>query len=54
MAIRGEIRAAGDATGDRVADVVTAATFGGHVKVFDGVTATELRSFSAFESGSWS
>lgn len=45
----GIVAAAGDVTGDGVADMVTAATFGGHVKVFDGTTGTELRSFYGFE-----
>lgn len=45
----GVVSAAGDVTGDRVADVVTAATFGGHVKVFDGASGLEIRSFYAFE-----
>lgn len=40
--------ASGDVTGDGVADAVTAASFGGHVKVFDGATGAELRSFYAF------
>jgi hypothetical protein len=40
--------AAGDVTGDGVADVVTAATLGGHVKLFDGTTGALLRSFYAF------
>jgi hypothetical protein len=41
--------AAGDVTGDGVADVVTGAGPGGvpHVKVFDGVTGAEVRSFFA-------
>jgi predicted outer membrane repeat protein len=43
--------AVGDVTGDGVADVVTAAGAGGgpHVKVFDGVTFEEVRSFYAFD-----
>ena len=44
----GIVAAAGDVTGDGTPDVVTAATFGGHVKVFDGVTGAELRSFYGF------
>jgi hypothetical protein len=44
----GVIAAAGDVNGDRVPDVVTAATFGGHVKVFDGISGGETRSFYAF------
>ncbi|WP_246523457.1 FG-GAP-like repeat-containing protein [Gemmata palustris] len=46
--VGGIIAAAGDVNGDGVADIVTAATFGGHVKVFDGVSLAELRSFYAF------
>lgn len=45
----GIVAAAGDVTGDGVADVVTAATLGGHVKVFDGRTGAEIRSFYAFD-----
>lgn len=41
--------ATGDVTGDGVDDVVTAATFGGHVKVFDGATGAELQSFYGFQ-----
>jgi hypothetical protein len=44
----GIVAASGDVTGDGISDVVTAATFGGHVKVFDGATAVELRSFYGF------
>lgn len=47
----GSVRVAvGDITGDGVADVLTSAGAGGspHVKVFDGNTFTELRSFFAF------
>ncbi|MDY3556574.1 S8 family serine peptidase [Gemmata sp. JC717] len=46
--VGGIAAAAGDVTGDGVADVVTAATYGGHVKVFDGVSGAEIRSFYAF------
>ncbi len=45
----GIVAAAGDVTSDGVADVVTAATLGGHVKVFDGTTGGEIRSFFGFE-----
>ncbi|MDY3560703.1 S8 family serine peptidase [Gemmata sp. JC673] len=45
----GVVAAAGDINNDGVADVVTAATFGGHVKVFDGKTNAQLRSFYAFQ-----
>ena len=43
--------AAGDVTGDGVADLVVGAGFGGgpHVKVFDGVTGAEVASFFAYE-----
>jgi hypothetical protein len=44
--------AAGDVTGDGTADIVTGvgpASVGGHVKVFDGRTGAEVRSFLAFE-----
>ncbi|MBY0456149.1 MAG: peptidase S8, partial [Gemmataceae bacterium] len=41
------VTAGGDMTGDRTADVVTGAA--GHVKVFDGATGTEARSFFAFD-----
>ena len=47
----GEVRvAAGDVTGDGVADIVTGAGPGGaaHVKVFDGATGAEVRSFFAY------
>ena len=45
--------ATGDVTGDGVADIVTAALAGGgpHVKVFDGVTGAEVRSFLAYAPG---
>jgi predicted outer membrane repeat protein len=44
--------AAGDVTGDGVADLVVGAGFGGgpHVKVFDGVTGAEVASFFAYEA----
>ncbi len=48
----GGVRAAtGDVTGDGIADVVTAAGAGGgpHVKVFDGRTGAEVRSFFAYD-----
>ncbi len=43
--------ATGDVTGDGVADIVTGAGFGGgpHVKVFDGQTGAEVRSFYAYD-----
>jgi hypothetical protein len=43
----------GDITGDGVPDIVTGAGTGGgpHVKVFDGVTGAEVRSFFAFDQG---
>jgi hypothetical protein len=42
--------ATGDITGDGVEDIISAAGFGGgpHVKVFDGVTGGEIRSFFAY------
>ena len=43
--------ASGDVNGDGLADIITGAdagTAGGHVKVFDGRTGAELRSFFAF------
>jgi hypothetical protein len=45
--------AAGDVNGDGTVDVVTGAGPGGapHVKVFDGVTGVEFRSFLAFDPG---
>ncbi len=44
--------AVADVTGDGMADVITAAGGGGapHVKVFDGVTFAEVRSFFAFDT----
>ena len=43
--------AAGDVNGDGVADIITGAGPGGapHVKVFDGVTGSLIRSFLAFD-----
>ncbi len=43
--------AIGDVTGDGVPDIVTGAGAGGgpHVKVFDGVTRAEVRSFDAYD-----
>jgi hypothetical protein len=52
-AFRGGVTvAAGDVTGDGVPDIVTGAGPGGgpHVKVFDGVTGMEVRSFFAFDA----
>lgn len=40
--------AAGDVTGDGTGDVIVAAPRGGHVKVFDGKTGDEVRSFLAY------
>ncbi len=42
---------AADVTGDGIADIITGAGAGGgpHVKVFDGVTGAEIRSFFAFD-----
>jgi hypothetical protein len=50
----GDVRTAvGDVNRDSVPDVIVAAGFGGgsHVKVFDGVTGAELRSFFAYGPG---
>jgi hypothetical protein len=52
-AFTGGVRvAAGDVTGDGVPDVITAAGPGGgpHVKLFDGVTGAEVRSFFAYDA----
>jgi hypothetical protein len=48
--IGGVFVAAGDVTGDAMADVVVGADAGGapHVKVFDAVTISEIRSFLAY------
>jgi hypothetical protein len=49
---RGGVKVAvGDVNGDRVADVITAAQVGGfgHIKAFDGLTGSQIRSFFAFE-----
>ncbi len=52
-AISGGVRvAAGDVNGDGFADIITGAGpggVGGHVKVFDGTTSAELRSFLSFD-----
>jgi len=50
---RGGVRvAAGDVTGDGVADIAVGAQSGSSaVKVFDGSSGTEIRSFSAFAPG---
>ena len=49
----GVVVATGDLNGDGVRDIVTAPESGGgpHVKVFDGATGKELRSFFAFDPG---
>jgi fibronectin-binding autotransporter adhesin len=51
-AFTGGVRVAGaDVTGDGVPDIITGAgpgPAGGHVKVFDGVTGVEIRSFLAY------
>jgi hypothetical protein len=45
--------ASGDVNGDGKADIVVGADAGGapHVKVFDGATGAEIRSFFAFDPG---
>jgi hypothetical protein len=46
--------ATGDVNGDGHADVITGAgpgSAGGHVKVFDGNTGAEIRSFQAYDAG---
>jgi hypothetical protein len=45
--------AAGDVTGDGISDIVTGIGGGGlgHVKVFDGATGSEVRSFFAYPNG---
>jgi hypothetical protein len=53
-AFTGGVRVAtGDVTGDGVPDIITAAGPGGgpHVKVFDGITGQEVRSFFAYDAG---
>lgn len=50
---RGGVRvAAADVTGDGVPDIITGAGPGGgpHVKVFDGLSGTEVRSFFAYDA----
>lgn len=43
--------AAGDVTGDGIADFITGSGVGGgpHVRVFDGVTGAEVAAFFAFD-----
>lgn len=44
--------ATGDINGDGFADIITGTNTGsGHVKVFDGVSGSEIRSFFAFDAG---
>jgi hypothetical protein len=54
-AFMGGVRVAtGDVNGDGRADVITGAgpgDAGGHVKVFDGKTGAEIRSFAAYDAG---
>ncbi len=49
----GVVVSLGDVTGDGLADMVTGTLAGGapHVKVFDGLTGAEARSFFAFDPG---